>query len=218
MCLSSFTLAPYEICPEDYAVSMLWRRTPSGELAFNRCPPNATGKNSNDRFSFRNRQTTTVGHLTWHWSTRWKNRPASLTEKQKKDWHIFFCRVYFNGVEIIHKFQSPQWQMFQTSVFSCTATAFKCFMLRVPRDFCHLHTIKPSSILSTSLWDCFAFFSNIEGKEKKVCMFFQQDIVTLWPHGFTPFECSVLLVSQQIDLRKILVHKQISLKGHFTQM
>lgn len=36
-------VAPYEICPEDYAVSMLWRRTPSGELAFNRCPPNATG-------------------------------------------------------------------------------------------------------------------------------------------------------------------------------
>ncbi|KAG7271441.1 hypothetical protein CRUP_030941 [Coryphaenoides rupestris] len=35
--------APYEICPEDYAVSMVWRRTPSGELAFNRCPPNATG-------------------------------------------------------------------------------------------------------------------------------------------------------------------------------
>lgn len=38
--------APYEICPEDYAVSMLWRRTPSGELAFNRCPPNATGENT----------------------------------------------------------------------------------------------------------------------------------------------------------------------------
>ncbi|XP_070833487.1 adhesion G protein-coupled receptor B3 isoform X7 [Chaetodon trifascialis] len=38
--------APYEICPEDYAVSMVWRRTPSGELAFNRCPPNATGTTS----------------------------------------------------------------------------------------------------------------------------------------------------------------------------
>ncbi|XP_019131215.1 adhesion G protein-coupled receptor B3 isoform X7 [Larimichthys crocea] len=38
--------APYEICPEDYAVSMMWRRTPSGELAFNRCPPNATGTTS----------------------------------------------------------------------------------------------------------------------------------------------------------------------------
>uniref|UniRef100_A0A674MUY8 Adhesion G protein-coupled receptor B3 n=1 Tax=Takifugu rubripes TaxID=31033 RepID=A0A674MUY8_TAKRU len=37
---------PYEICPEDYAVSMVWRRTPSGELAFNRCPPNATGTTS----------------------------------------------------------------------------------------------------------------------------------------------------------------------------
>ncbi|XP_061766372.1 adhesion G protein-coupled receptor B3 isoform X5 [Nerophis ophidion] len=38
--------APYEICPEDYAVSVVWRRTPSGELAFNRCPPNATGTTS----------------------------------------------------------------------------------------------------------------------------------------------------------------------------
>ncbi|XP_054654004.1 adhesion G protein-coupled receptor B3 isoform X1 [Dunckerocampus dactyliophorus] len=38
--------APYEICPEDYSVSMVWRRTPSGELAFNRCPPNATGTTS----------------------------------------------------------------------------------------------------------------------------------------------------------------------------
>lgn len=27
-------------------MSMLWRRTPSGELAFNRCPPNATGTTS----------------------------------------------------------------------------------------------------------------------------------------------------------------------------
>lgn len=44
--------APYEICPEDYAVSMVWRRTPSGELAFNRCPPNATGTDmSNDSHS-----------------------------------------------------------------------------------------------------------------------------------------------------------------------
>uniref|UniRef100_A0A8K9WW88 Adhesion G protein-coupled receptor B3 n=1 Tax=Oncorhynchus mykiss TaxID=8022 RepID=A0A8K9WW88_ONCMY len=38
--------APYEICLEDYTVSMVWRRTPSGELAFNRCPPNATGTTS----------------------------------------------------------------------------------------------------------------------------------------------------------------------------
>nr|XP_015218393.1 PREDICTED: adhesion G protein-coupled receptor B3 isoform X2 [Lepisosteus oculatus] len=38
--------APYEICPEDYAASMVWRRTPSGELAFNRCPSNATGTTS----------------------------------------------------------------------------------------------------------------------------------------------------------------------------
>ncbi|XP_033860615.1 adhesion G protein-coupled receptor B3-like isoform X1 [Acipenser ruthenus] len=38
--------APYEICPEDYALAMVWRRTPSGDLAFNRCPPNATGTTS----------------------------------------------------------------------------------------------------------------------------------------------------------------------------
>lgn len=42
--------APYEICPEDYAVSMVWRRTPSGELAFNRCPPNATGTDMSNDF------------------------------------------------------------------------------------------------------------------------------------------------------------------------
>lgn len=41
--IATYPTAPYEICPEDYAVSMVWRRTPSGELAFNRCPPNATG-------------------------------------------------------------------------------------------------------------------------------------------------------------------------------
>lgn len=44
--------APYEICPEDYAVSMVWRRTPSGELAFNRCPPNATGEDMSNIFHF----------------------------------------------------------------------------------------------------------------------------------------------------------------------
>ncbi|XP_051775086.1 adhesion G protein-coupled receptor B3 isoform X2 [Erpetoichthys calabaricus] len=38
--------APYEICSEDYTMAMVWRRTPSGELAFNRCPPNATGNTS----------------------------------------------------------------------------------------------------------------------------------------------------------------------------
>ncbi|XP_062318989.1 adhesion G protein-coupled receptor B3 isoform X1 [Osmerus eperlanus] len=38
--------APYEICPEDYAAASVWRRTPSGEMAFNRCPPNATGTTS----------------------------------------------------------------------------------------------------------------------------------------------------------------------------
>uniref|UniRef100_A0AAR2K517 Adhesion G protein-coupled receptor B3 n=1 Tax=Pygocentrus nattereri TaxID=42514 RepID=A0AAR2K517_PYGNA len=48
--------APYEICPEDYAVSMLWRRTPSGELAFNRCPPNATGEKNHE-------ETAVQGHL-----------------------------------------------------------------------------------------------------------------------------------------------------------
>ncbi|KAI4581716.1 hypothetical protein MJG53_009241 [Ovis ammon polii x Ovis aries] len=36
--------APYEICPEDYLMSMVWKRTPAGDLAFNQCPMNATGK------------------------------------------------------------------------------------------------------------------------------------------------------------------------------
>lgn len=35
--------APYEICPEDYLMSMVWKRTPAGDMAFNRCPLNATG-------------------------------------------------------------------------------------------------------------------------------------------------------------------------------
>uniref|UniRef100_A0A452IQR7 Uncharacterized protein n=1 Tax=Gopherus agassizii TaxID=38772 RepID=A0A452IQR7_9SAUR len=35
--------APYEICPEDYLLSMVWKRTPAGDMAFNRCPLNATG-------------------------------------------------------------------------------------------------------------------------------------------------------------------------------
>lgn len=35
--------APYEICPEDYLMSMVWKRTPAGDLAFNQCPLNATG-------------------------------------------------------------------------------------------------------------------------------------------------------------------------------
>uniref|UniRef100_H3DGN6 Adhesion G protein-coupled receptor B3 n=1 Tax=Tetraodon nigroviridis TaxID=99883 RepID=H3DGN6_TETNG len=47
--------APYEICPEDYAVSMVWRRTPSGELAFNRCPPNATAGTTSRRCSLDHR-------------------------------------------------------------------------------------------------------------------------------------------------------------------
>ncbi|GAB5571645.1 adhesion G protein-coupled receptor B3 isoform X1 [Prionailurus iriomotensis] len=34
--------APYEICPEDYLMSMVWKRTPAGDLAFNQCPLNAT--------------------------------------------------------------------------------------------------------------------------------------------------------------------------------
>lgn len=29
-------------------MSMVWRRTPSGELAFNRCPPNATGTDTSN--------------------------------------------------------------------------------------------------------------------------------------------------------------------------
>lgn len=47
----SYFSAPYEICPEDYAVSMVWRRTPSGELAFNRCPPNATGLDTSNIYN-----------------------------------------------------------------------------------------------------------------------------------------------------------------------
>ncbi|XP_068137546.1 adhesion G protein-coupled receptor B3 isoform X3 [Hyperolius riggenbachi] len=38
--------APYEICPEEYMMSMVWKRTPAGDLAFNRCPLNATGTTS----------------------------------------------------------------------------------------------------------------------------------------------------------------------------
>ncbi|KAF7247107.1 Adhesion G protein-coupled receptor B3, partial [Varanus komodoensis] len=38
--------APYEICPEDYLIAMVWKRTPAGDLAFNRCPLNATGTTS----------------------------------------------------------------------------------------------------------------------------------------------------------------------------
>ncbi|XP_012928110.1 adhesion G protein-coupled receptor B3 isoform X4 [Heterocephalus glaber] len=38
--------APYEICPEDYMMSMVWKRTPAGDLAFNQCPLNATGTTS----------------------------------------------------------------------------------------------------------------------------------------------------------------------------
>ncbi|CAD7678006.1 unnamed protein product [Nyctereutes procyonoides] len=38
--------APYEICPEDYLMSMVWKRTPAGDLAFNQCPLNATGTTS----------------------------------------------------------------------------------------------------------------------------------------------------------------------------
>uniref|UniRef100_A0A8U7NTA1 Adhesion G protein-coupled receptor B3 n=1 Tax=Corvus moneduloides TaxID=1196302 RepID=A0A8U7NTA1_CORMO len=38
--------APYEICPEDYLMSMVWKRTAAGDTAFNRCPLNATGTTS----------------------------------------------------------------------------------------------------------------------------------------------------------------------------
>ncbi|XP_072106603.1 adhesion G protein-coupled receptor B3 isoform X2 [Mobula birostris] len=38
--------APYEICPEDYLMAMVWRRTAAGDFAFNRCPQNATGTTS----------------------------------------------------------------------------------------------------------------------------------------------------------------------------
>ncbi|XP_069462299.1 adhesion G protein-coupled receptor B3 isoform X3 [Ambystoma mexicanum] len=38
--------ALYEICPEEYMMSMGWKRTPAGDMAFNRCPLNATGTTS----------------------------------------------------------------------------------------------------------------------------------------------------------------------------
>ncbi|XP_072414232.1 adhesion G protein-coupled receptor B3 isoform X7 [Chiloscyllium punctatum] len=38
--------APYEICPEDYLMAMVWRRTAAGDFVFNRCPLNATGTTS----------------------------------------------------------------------------------------------------------------------------------------------------------------------------
>ncbi len=151
----SWTIAPYEICPEDYAVSMLWRRTPSGELAFNRCPPNATGKKSHNSQGLKSTQPNT--------KTQRKNRMASqmLSKERKRAQLMFFCAafllqcIYFNDVEIIHKFRRLRWQMFLTSMFSTAATAFKWLMPCVPRDFCHLHTIEPSSVLSTSLWGRF---------------------------------------------------------------
>uniref|UniRef100_A0A8C4PHD1 Adhesion G protein-coupled receptor B3 n=1 Tax=Equus asinus asinus TaxID=83772 RepID=A0A8C4PHD1_EQUAS len=44
--LSVLENPPYEICPEDYVMSMVWKRTPAGDLAFNQCPLNATGTTS----------------------------------------------------------------------------------------------------------------------------------------------------------------------------
>ena len=32
-----------EVAPEDYLMSMVWKRTPAGDFAFNQCPMNATG-------------------------------------------------------------------------------------------------------------------------------------------------------------------------------
>lgn len=149
----SWTIAPYEICPEDYAVSMLWRRTPSGELAFNRCPPNATGKKSHHSQRLKSTQLNT--------KTQRKSSQRRFQKKRKRTQLMFFCSpfllqcIYFSDVEIIHKFRRLRWQMFLTSMFSTAVTAFKWLILCVPRDFCHLHTIEPSSILSNSLWGRF---------------------------------------------------------------
>lgn len=86
LCFCSWTIAPYEICPEDYAVSMLWRRTPSGELAFNRCPPNATGKKSHNSQRLKSSQPNT--------KTQKKNRTASqMLSKERKRTQIMFFFV-----------------------------------------------------------------------------------------------------------------------------
>lgn len=85
----SWTIAPYEICPEDYAVSMLWRRIPSGELAFNRCPPNATGKKSHNSQGLKSTQPNT--------KTQRKNRMASqmLSKERKRAQLMFFVQLFF---------------------------------------------------------------------------------------------------------------------------
>ncbi len=89
------------------------------------------------------------GRIEWH------HRCFQTKEKEHSLW--FFCTafllqcIYLNDVEIIQKFRRLRWQMFLTSMFGTAATAFKWFMVCVPRDFCHLHTIEPSSVLSTSL-------------------------------------------------------------------
>lgn len=97
--------------------------------------------------------------------------------------------------------------MFQTSVFSCTLTAFKCVMLHAPRDFCHLHTIEPSSILSTSLYVCFVFY-NIERKQTNP-YFFAARYSKLSDHKQMNmfYERSVFIS---------LIPNQMNLKGQFT--
>lgn len=128
---------------------MLWRRTPSGELAFNRCPPNATGKKSHNSQGLKSTQPNT--------KTQRKNRMASqmLSKERKRAQLMFFVQLFFCSA-----FISMMLKLFINSegyddkCFSlvCSALpAFKWLMPCVSRDFCHLHTIEPSSVLSTSL-------------------------------------------------------------------
>lgn len=83
-------------------MSMLWRRTPSGELAFNRCPPNATGKKSHHSQWLKSTQLNT--------KTQRKNSHRRFQKKRKRAQIMFFCSpfllqcIYFSDIEIIHKF------------------------------------------------------------------------------------------------------------------
>lgn len=44
MCVSS--IAPHEICKDEYQELTTWKRASAGETVYNKCPSNATGKSS----------------------------------------------------------------------------------------------------------------------------------------------------------------------------
>lgn len=95
--------APYEICPEDYAVSMVWRRTPSGELAFNRCPPNATGTDmSNDSYSVCH---TGLVSFSPQWNEEWQRRLLLATTGGWKSCHTGSQLYFF----FVWKDSAPIW-------------------------------------------------------------------------------------------------------------